>query len=93
MNSPPDILQSKFNELSRVYGYGSSSKVRVLEKQGKSAAAYSIIGRRTSMEDRFVVEENVLGKNIAYFAVFDGHGGEVSLFITKKSAVIARREP
>lgn len=41
-------------------------------------AAYAIQGRRPRMEDRFVVIENIEDTGVAVYAVFDGHGGEVS---------------
>lgn len=41
-------------------------------------AAYAVQGRRPKMEDRFVVNDNINDTGVALYAVFDGHGGEVS---------------
>lgn len=41
-------------------------------------AAYAIQGHRSHMEDRFVVNEDINNTGVSIFAVFDGHGGEVS---------------
>lgn len=46
-------------------------------KQG-NIAAYAVQGHRARMEDRFVVNENLNNTGVSLFAVFDGHGGEVS---------------
>ena len=48
---------------------GSSKSV-----QKQFSAAFSIQGKRLTMEDRFVLEENE--NDISLFAVFDGHGSE-----------------
>lgn len=47
-------------------------------KEG-SVAAFAVQGRRPRMEDRFVVNENINSTGVSLFAVFDGHGGEVSI--------------
>lgn len=41
-------------------------------------AAYAIQGHRARMEDRFVVSEDKNNTGVSLFAIFDGHGGEVS---------------
>lgn len=46
-------------------------------KQGY-IAAYAVQGHRASMEDRFVVNEDMNNTGVSLFAIFDGHGGEVS---------------
>lgn len=42
-----------------------------------NVAVFAIQGRRPSMEDRFVVSENIKDTGVSLFAIFDGHGGEV----------------
>jgi len=46
-------------------------------------AAYAVQGHRARMEERFVVNEDMNNTGVSLFAIFDGHGGEVSfkLFI------------
>ena len=34
------------------------------------------------MEDRFVINEDINNTGVSIFAVFDGHGGEVSRCLT-----------
>lgn len=46
--------------------------------EGKNIGVYAIKGRRSQMEDRFVIKSNIMNTGISLFAVFDGHGGEVS---------------
>lgn len=41
-----------------------------------NVAVYAVQGRRSGMEDRFVVNEDINGTGVSLFAVFDGHGGE-----------------
>lgn len=47
--------------------------------EGKNVALYAIKGRRSHMEDRYVIKTNIMDTGISLFAIFDGHGGEVSL--------------
>lgn len=51
-------------------------------KEG-NVAAYAVQGRRLNMEDRFVINEDINNTGISLFAVFDGHGGEVSKYKKK----------
>lgn len=46
--------------------------------QGKNVGLYAIKGRRSQMEDRYVIKTNIMDTGISLFAIFDGHGGEVS---------------
>ena len=43
------------------------------------AAVYAVQGHRPSMEDRFVLNEEIGDTGVALFAIFDGHGGEVCI--------------
>ncbi|XP_050426045.1 protein phosphatase 1L [Adelges cooleyi] len=43
---------------------------------GKNVALYAIKGRRSQMEDRYVIKTNIMDTGISLFAIFDGHGGE-----------------
>ena len=48
------------------------------------AGGYSIQGRRETMEDRHSILQNVIvadGKVLSFFGVYDGHGGEVKIFL------------
>lgn len=47
--------------------------------EGKNVALYAIKGRRSQMEDRYVIKTNIMDTGISLFAIFDGHGGEVSI--------------
>ncbi|KAL1458076.1 hypothetical protein WDU94_008251 [Cyamophila willieti] len=46
------------------------------ESQKSNVAAYAVQGRRSKMEDRFVINDNIDGTGVSLIAVFDGHGGE-----------------
>lgn len=48
------------------------------EYLGENVAVYAVQGRRPRMEDRYVVNENFKNTGVSLFAIFDGHGGEVS---------------
>lgn len=48
------------------------------ELKENTVAAFAVQGRRAKMEDRFVIHEDLNNTGISLFAVFDGHGGEVS---------------
>lgn len=54
-------------------------------KQWSNVAMYATIGYRDAMEDRFMVYENAAGTQASFYAVFDGHYGEVSSSIGKFS--------
>lgn len=48
------------------------------ELKQRHIAAYAVQGHRARMEDRFVVNEDMNNTGVSLFAIFDGHGGEVS---------------
>lgn len=56
------------------------------EKKFESAAVYAVMGRRPSMEDRFVLEQ-ISGTDVNFFAVFDGHGGSMAAEFAKEILV------
>lgn len=56
----------------------SGDKISWELKQGY-VAAYAVQGHRAHMEDRFVINEDISNTGVSLFAVFDGHGGEVSI--------------
>lgn len=58
------------------------------ESQKGNVAAYAIQGRRSKMEDRFVINENIDDTGVSLIAVFDGHGGEVSGTLVKEIKVL-----
>lgn len=58
-------------------GGGGGEKLSWELREG-NVAAFAVQGRRPRMEDRFVVHDNVNRTGVSLFAVFDGHGGEVS---------------
>jgi len=86
--------QSLISRIQYSLGRGATSKVQRLsyfvngsaggsdklswELQEGDVAAYAVQGRRPKMEDRFVVNDDINGTGVSLYAVFDGHGGEVS---------------
>uniref|UniRef100_A0A336MQ83 CSON015220 protein n=1 Tax=Culicoides sonorensis TaxID=179676 RepID=A0A336MQ83_CULSO len=56
------------------------------EKKTDSAAVYAVMGRRPSMEDRFVLEQ-INGTDVNFFAIFDGHGGSMAAEFAKEILV------
>lgn len=66
----PDLLHLQ------LHNSGSSWDFKAPSGQ---AACYAIQGRRPRMEDRFTLVEKLAGTPLHLFAVYDGHGGEVSL--------------
>ena len=48
------------------------------EQKSCDMAAFSIQGRRKTMEDRFNFLSHNFEHNHSFYAVFDGHGGEVN---------------
>lgn len=83
-------LTGFFKKISRSFtyiGFNNFQQLIVDEKdalsknwkfEGKNVALYSIKGRRSHMEDRYVIKTNIMNTGISLFAIFDGHGGEVS---------------
>lgn len=51
------------------------------EYKAGNVAVFAVQGRRPHMEDRFVINENIKNTGVSLFAVFDGHGGDVSSHI------------
>lgn len=49
--------------------------------EGTNIGVYAIKGRRSQMEDRYVIKSNIMDTGISLFAIFDGHGGSVSEII------------
>lgn len=45
---------------------------------GKNIALYAIKGRRSQMEDRYVIKTNIMDTGVSLFGIFDGHAGNVS---------------
>lgn len=77
----------KFNRNFTFIGFNNLQQLMVDEKdalsknwkfEGKNVALYAIKGRRSQMEDRYVIKTNIMDTGISLFAIFDGHGGEVS---------------
>ncbi|XP_063703439.1 protein phosphatase 1L [Culicoides brevitarsis] len=56
------------------------------EKRTDAAAVYAVMGRRPSMEDRFVLEQ-INGTDVNFFAIFDGHGGQMAAEFAKEILV------
>lgn len=78
----------KFNRNFSITGFNNFQQLMVDEKDalsknwkfdGKNVALYAIKGRRSQMEDRYVIKTNIMDTGISLFAIFDGHGGEVSI--------------
>ncbi|XP_017854979.1 protein phosphatase 1L isoform X2 [Drosophila busckii] len=56
---------------------GAAGDHQSWEEVRQQSAAYAVLGRRPHMEDRYIIEENINNNtDVAFFAVFDGHGGE-----------------
>lgn len=97
----------KINRSLSFIGFNDFQQLMVDEKDalsknwkfdGKNVALYAIKGRRSQMEDRYVIKTNIMNTGISLFAIFDGHGGEVSnnniiirLFKTKKNIIYLLR--
>ena len=71
--------------------FGPGRKTDLLQLQLKSpgstwdhrsvsgqAACFALQGRRAKMEDRFTLIEKLGGTALHLYAIYDGHGGEVS---------------
>lgn len=77
----------KMNRSFSFIGFNNFQQLIIDEKEalsknwkfeGKNVATYAIKGRRSQMEDRYVIKTNIMDTGISLFAIFDGHGGEVS---------------
>ncbi|KAE9529252.1 hypothetical protein AGLY_011928 [Aphis glycines] len=75
----------KINRSLSFIGFNDFQQLMVDEKDaltknwkfnGKNVALYAIKGRRSQMEDRYVIKTNIMNTGISLFAIFDGHGGE-----------------
>lgn len=71
-------IPSKSQKLQYFKVTGDFDKSSWELKEG-NVAVFAVQGRRPKMEDRFVVNENINGTGVHLYAVFDGHGGEVSI--------------
>ncbi|XP_016108874.1 protein phosphatase 1L-like [Sinocyclocheilus grahami] len=66
---------------------------RIWQHRSKSAAVYSIQGRRDHMEDRFDILTDTLNKSHpTIFGVFDGHGGETAAEYAKSHLPVMLRQ-
>uniref|UniRef100_A0A2S2PBY3 Protein phosphatase 1L n=1 Tax=Schizaphis graminum TaxID=13262 RepID=A0A2S2PBY3_SCHGA len=75
----------KINRSLSFIGFNDFQQLMIDEKDalsknwkfnGKNVALYAIKGRRSQMEDRYVIKTNIMNTGISLFAIFDGHGGE-----------------
>lgn len=71
-----DLLQLQFKSAGSTWDHCSCSG---------QAACFALQGRRGKMEDRFTLIEKLGGTALHLYAVYDGHGGEVSLCSHAKS--------
>lgn len=80
--------QSFFKKLGLSIGESSTFKNIQLKSRADNSsweykagnvAVFAVQGRRPHMEDRFVINENIKNTGVSLFAVFDGHGGDVSI--------------
>lgn len=77
--STPD--EFKVRDYNSVKGFpGGLEKMKKYSHEAKTSdmAAFSIQGRRKTMEDRFNSISHNFENNYSVYAVFDGHGGEVN---------------
>jgi len=63
----------------------------VNELKDNSVGVYALQGRRPKMEDRFSYINDSAKLGIEYWAVFDGHGGDVSLSLVFGCIVLVFR--
>ena len=72
----------KCNDVGNKSGWTENTIFRTHSHEAKTCdmAAFSIQGRRKTMEDRFNSLPHDYEHNHSFYAVFDGHGGEVGLF-------------
>lgn len=68
-----------FNNFQRLMIDENDALSKNWKFEGKNVALYAIKGRRSQMEDRYVIKSNIMDTGVSLFAVFDGHGGEVSI--------------
>lgn len=84
-------LKSGFGLKRQSYGgvrlTTSAAERESWEKKTESAAVYAVMGRRPSMEDRFVILEQINGSDVNFFAIFDGHGGSMAAEFAKEILV------
>ncbi|CAH0383508.1 unnamed protein product, partial [Bemisia tabaci] len=55
------------------------------QEKGKYSAHFAVQGSRESMEDTFTIQETMEKIKAAYFAVFDGHGGNLVAEFARKN--------
>jgi hypothetical protein len=55
------------------------------ELKGNCVGIYALQGRRPKMEDKFSYVNDSATLGLEYWAVFDGHGGDVCLLYIKGS--------
>ena len=79
--SPAPIFKKTDEPSSENLYWPSDPSKTSWEYKGKSVSVYSIQGRRPHMEDRFHVMEQENGTKHSIYAIYDGHGGDVWLFI------------
>ncbi len=53
------------------------------ELKGNCVGIYALQGRRPKMEDRFSYINDSARLGLEYWAVFDGHGGDVCLYLLR----------
>lgn len=67
-----------FNNFQRLMNDDKDALSKNWKFMGTNVGLYAIKGRRSQMEDRYVINTNIMNTGISLFAIFDGHGGEVS---------------
>ena len=91
------LISGRFSRLKqRLFwhlGLGNVTDYIWKDTLGNGAAAFSLQGRRPTMEDRYVMidipppENSVSRKRTKLYSVMDGHGGEFSAVYTKKHLI------
>lgn len=76
------LSMNRFNDLQQLMIDEKDALSKNWSFVGKNVALYAIKGRRSQMEDRYVIKTNINDTGISLFAIFDGHGGEVSYNMT-----------
>lgn len=71
-----DQIASRFDDALTV-----NYKKATWELVNENVGMYALQGRRSTMEDRFTIVDNLEQTCISLYGVFDGHGGDVSIKI------------
>lgn len=72
------LIMNWFDDLQQIMVDEKDALSKNWSHESKNVAVYAIQGKRSRMEDRYVVNTNINDTGVSLFAIFDGHAGEVS---------------